>query len=283
MSKRDFDLDAYLRRIELSEAGAPSLKLLQALIRHHTATIPFENLDIVLGRPICLDIGSVQAKLVDARRGGYCFEQNTLLRAALECLGFSVSSLMARVVRGAAEDAITPRTHLLLRVGLPEGMFLADAGFGNMTPTAPLLLGDGGAQATEHQEYRLRPLDGETLLQARLGPVWENVYRYSDQQTHPIDHEVGNWFTSTRPDELFTANVIAARPGAGCRKTLFNRDVTIRDLDNRTQRSVLGSEMALAEALHDHFGIALDAADLATVHAAMGRFAERPEAGFRLD
>ncbi|HEY1412733.1 MAG TPA: arylamine N-acetyltransferase, partial [Rhodopila sp.] len=220
----DFDLNAYLARIGLASPGAPSLTLLRAVIAAHSATIPFENLDIVLGRPIRLDIGSIQAKLVGARRGGYCFEQNTLLQAALERLGFRVGSLMARVMRGAPSGAVTPRTHMMLRVDLPEGSFLADVGFGNLTPTAPLRLDRSDAQSTEHEDYRFQPLHGETLLQARLGDVWENVYRFPDLPSHPIDHEVGNWFTSTRPDRLFTANVIADRPGTGCRKTLFNTE-----------------------------------------------------------
>lgn len=283
MPPQDLNLNAYLARIGLTAAAGPSPALLRAVVVRHTATIPFENLDIVLGRPIRLDLDSIQAKLVDRHRGGYCFEQNTLLRAALEALGFSVVSLMARVVRGAAADAIAPRTHMLLRVDLPEGAFLADAGFGNLTPTAPLAMDRPEAQATDHEDYRFRPLNGETLLQVRLGPAWENVYRFSGEPTHPIDHEIGNWFTSTKPDGLFTANVIAARPGTNCRKTLFNGPVTIRDGDNRTERLVLETEMALDSALRDHFGIALDAGERATVHAASRRFAERPDAGFRLD
>jgi len=145
MANDTLDLDRYCRRIGLTEANGPSLDLLQAIVARHSASIPFENLDIVLGRPIRLDIGSLQSKLVDSRRGGYCFEQNTLLRTALEQFGFRVSSLMARVVRGKATDALTPRTHLLLQVDLPEGTYLADVGFGNLTPTRPLRLDSEGA------------------------------------------------------------------------------------------------------------------------------------------
>ncbi len=283
MTLHELNLDAYLTRIGASAAGKPSLALLRAVVARHAATIPFENLDIVLGRPIRLDLASVQAKLVGAGRGGYCFEQNTLLRAALDSLGFQVSSLMARVVRGAAADAITSRTHMLLRVDLPEGPYLADAGFGNLTPTAPLALGRTDAQPTEHENYRLQPVNGETLLQVRLGPEWENIYRFAAEQSHPIDHEVGNWFTATIPNGLFTANVIAARPGANCRKTLFNGVITIRDADNRTERLVPKTEAELNDALRDHFGIDLDAAEVAALHAAACRFAARTDAGFRFD
>jgi N-hydroxyarylamine O-acetyltransferase len=279
----ELDLDAYLARIGLPAAGPPTLELLAAIVAAHTAAIPFENLDIILGRPIRLDIGSIQAKLVHARRGGYCFEQNTLLRAALDRLGFCVSSRMARVVLGAAPDAITPRTHMLLHVALPDGACLADVGFGNLTPTAPLMLARDQPQPTRHEDYRFRPLDNETLLQARVGTEWRNVYRFSAEPSHPIDHEVGNWFTSARPDGIFTSNVIAARPGTRCRKTLLNGSVTIRDPENRPERLILRTEMALRDALHDHFGIGLDRADLATVHAAIRRFSGRKDAAFDLD
>jgi N-hydroxyarylamine O-acetyltransferase len=282
MPPRELDLVAYLKRIGVA-GGSPSLTLLRAVVARHAGTIPFENLDIVLGRPIRLDIASIQAKLVDANRGGYCFEQNTLLRAALEQSGFTVSSLMARVVRAAPAGAVTPRTHMLLRVDLPEGAYLADVGFGMLTPTAPLALAQTEPQSTEHEDYRLRPGGGETLLQARLGTEWEDIYRFSDMTSHPIDHEVANWFTSTKPGGLFTANVIAARPGANCRKTMFNAAVTIRDANNRMEGWAPETTAALRDTLHDHFGIELDATELATVHAAMRRFAERPEAGFRFD
>ncbi len=283
MSPQDLNLDAYLARVGLKATAGPSAALLRAVVARHTDTIPFENLDIVLGRPIRLDLGSIQAKLVDCQRGGYCFEQNTLLGAALQALGFSVVSLMARVIRGASADAIMPLTHMLLRVDLPEGAFLTDAGFGNLTPTAPLAMDRPEAQATDHEKYRLQPLDGETLLQVRLGTAWENVYRFSGRPSHPIDHEVGNWYTSTKPDGLFTANVIAARPGTKVRKTLFNTLVTIRDLDNRPERLAIDSGTTLASALRDHFGIVLDADERATVYAATQRFGNRPGTDFRLD
>jgi len=283
MANDTLDLDRYCRRIGLTGTGAASLDLLRMVVARHAASIPFENLDIVLGRPIRLDIGSIQAKLVDSRRGGYCFEQNTLLRAALERLGFRVTSLMARVVRGNAADALTPRTHLFLRVDLPEGAYLADVGFGNLTPTRPLRLDSNEAQPTEHEPFRLQRMNDEILSQARLGDVWENVYHFPNTPTYPIDHEVGNWFTSTRPGGRFTENVIAARPDPMCRKTFFNGDVTVRDLTNRTERTTTSDRVALRTTLKEYFDIELTPDDLETVFAAMRRFAERPGPGFALD
>lgn len=275
-----FDLNRYMARIGLAAGHEPSLELLRMVVARHTATIPFENLDINLGRPIRIDIASVQAKLVGSRRGGYCFEQNTLLKAALEALGFHAESLMARVVRGGAADAIRARSHMLLRVDLPDGRFLADAGFGNLTPTGPLRMDTEDAQPTGHEAYRLRPMGDEILLQARLGDRWANVYRFLDHPTYPVDHEVANWFTSTKAGGLFTDNVIAARNGPGVRRTFFNGTVTVRDVTTGW-----GEPLARApvDTLRDDFGIELPPDDLATVWSAARRFAARPGPAFSLD
>ena len=113
-----FDLDAYLPRVGGARALAPSLEGLVDLHRAHCAAIPFENLDILLGRPIALDLPSLQAKLVQGGRGGYCFEQNTLFQAALEALGYRVTALAARVRVGTTE---VRAAHPHAAAGRPSG------------------------------------------------------------------------------------------------------------------------------------------------------------------
>jgi N-hydroxyarylamine O-acetyltransferase len=110
------DLHAYFERIGVKTSVAPDLQTLRAIIAAHVATIPFENLDPFLGVSPALDIVSVQRKLVRDGRGGYCFEQNRLLSDILRAVGFRVTNLGARVLWGQPEDAITARTHMLLRV-----------------------------------------------------------------------------------------------------------------------------------------------------------------------
>src|SRR5271165_2145045 len=145
----DFDLDAYLARIGFDGHREPPLHVLRALHRLHPDAIPFENLDPLLGRPVPLDLGALQAKLVGARRGGYCFEQNALFRAALEAIGFAVTPLIARVVWMAAPDRpLGGRNHMLLRVDLAEGPYLADVGFGGQLESTPLRLAPGLEQTT---------------------------------------------------------------------------------------------------------------------------------------
>ena len=116
------DLDAYLRRIDYGGALEPTLPALQALHLAHATHIPFENLDILLGRSIGLDLESLQAKLVAGGRGGYCFEQNTLFAAALRALGFDVTLLAARVRFGA--NRVLPRTHMTLSVRVNDTAWL---------------------------------------------------------------------------------------------------------------------------------------------------------------
>ena len=130
------DLPAYLRRIEYAGERKASHVALEALHQAHVTHIPFENLDILLGRAIALDLDSLQAKLVAGRRGGYCFEQNLLFAAVLRAFGFTVTQLAARVRLGS--DILRARTHMTLQVEVDGGRWLADVGFGGAGPLLPV-------------------------------------------------------------------------------------------------------------------------------------------------
>jgi N-hydroxyarylamine O-acetyltransferase len=264
-----FDLDAYLCRIGYEGPREPTLPALRAIVAGHSAAIPFENIDVLLKRGVRLDMAALQSKLVRRRRGGYCFEHNTLLEAALRALGFSLVTLVARVVRGLPESAATARAHKLLQVDLPEGSYIADVGYGNLTPTAPLALRLGEEQPTPNECYRLIPRGSEFLLQARLGDVWDSLYRFGREPAPPIDYEVANWFTSTFPGSLFYANLLVARSSPGHRATLFNRRLAIRERDGSVARRVLIAIDDYREVLAEHFGLSLDDRELADIVAAM--------------
>ena len=133
-----FDLPAYLARVAFQKAPRPDAATLRALHQAHIAAIPFENLDIPLGRGIRIDLGSIQAKLVRTRRGGYCFEQNALFAAALEEIGFPVTRLSARVRSGGA--MLLPRTHMLLKVEADGIARICDVGFGGWGLLEPIPL-----------------------------------------------------------------------------------------------------------------------------------------------
>jgi N-hydroxyarylamine O-acetyltransferase len=264
-----FDLDGYLCRIGYEGPREPSLPVLRAIVAAHSAAIPFENIDVLLKRGVRLDIATLQSKLVQRRRGGYCFEQNTLLEAALRALGFSIATLVARVVRGLPESAATPRAHQILQVDLPEGPYIADVGYGNLTPTAPLAFRPGVEQPTPNEPYRLVPHDSEFLLQARLGDVWDNLHRFGLEPALRCDYEMGNWYASTFPGSPFYANLLVARPSPGRRTTLFNRRLAIRERDGSVERRVLAGVADYREVLAKHFGLSLDDDELANIAAVM--------------
>src|SRR4029077_248845 len=264
-----FDLDAYLRRIGYEGPREPSLATLRAIVADHSAAIPFENIDILLKRGVRLDIATLYSKLVRRRRGGYCFEQNTLLAAALRALGFSLVTLAARVMRGMPDGAATARAHMLLQVDLPEGPFIADVGYGNLTPTAPLARRPGEEQATPNEPFRLMPYNGEFVLEACLGDTWDSLYRFGLEPAPPADYEMGNWYASTYPGSPFYANLLVARPGPGRRTTLFNRRLTIRDRGGSEARRVVVGIDGYREVLVEHFGLSPADDELVGITAAM--------------
>ncbi|MBW4090981.1 MAG: arylamine N-acetyltransferase [Proteobacteria bacterium] len=271
-----FDLDAWLGRIGYAGARRPDLGTLRDVVAAHSATIPFENIDVLLGRPPKLDLGSVQRKLVADRRGGYCFEQNALLRAGLGALGFQATGLIARVVRGMDPAAPRPPTHMVVQVALPEGLFLVDVGFGNLTPTAPLARQPLVEQATPHGTMRLLPVGEELVLQAKLGEAWENLWRLCAHLPVDADYEVGNWFTATHPDSPFVSNLVAARPAAdGVRYTFANGRLGTRWADGRVVHRMLGTEDEMRAALDQFFGLAVSPAELRAMLDVLERNGQR--------
>lgn len=199
------DLDAYLERISLS--GRPGL---EELHRAHVSSIPFENLDPHGGLPVSLELEDLQRKLVDERRGGYCFEQNLLLTGALEALGAEVEPMLARVRRGAPPGVVRPRSHLVLRVQAEGGIWLADVGLGLGTLLEPLPFGPGDIHEQAGWRFRVVESDGEHVLQTEngSGSTWIDVYSFVPRPVPMVDIEVANWFTSTHPRSPFVSGLI---------------------------------------------------------------------------
>ena len=263
MSDNDFDLEAWLRRIGYQGPRSPTLETLRGIILAQATTIPFENLDVLLGRPPKLDLESLQQKMIVDGRGGYCFELNSLLRAGLLALGFEVTGLIARVVRSLSADAGAPAGHMVLRVDLPEGEFLADTGFGNLTPTAPLAMRPDIEQATPHETMRLLPMGGELLLEAKTDGSWEHLYRLSPHPRLDMDYEVANWFTATHPKSPFVANLVAARAAPdGVRHSFFNGRLSVRRSSAPAERRMLDNDAEYASVLSGTFGLSLPGADV---------------------
>jgi N-hydroxyarylamine O-acetyltransferase len=265
-----FDLDAYLRRIGYEGERAPTLQTLREIHRLHPRSIPFENLDPLLRRPVPLDAESLQQKLVHGGRGGWCFEQNHLLRAALDQLGFRTTGLAARVRWNVPQDVVTARGHMLLLVEAKGERYVADVGFGGLTLTAPLRLQADVEQQTPHETFRLAPDDaGGFIMQARIGDEWQALYRFDLQEQHLPDYEVSSWFLCTHPRSHFLAGLIAARTEDDRRYALRGNSLAVHHRDGRTERVAVGSAAELRGLLGDTFGIALPAG--AEVEAALER------------
>lgn len=222
----EIDLDAYFARIGSTASRKPTLALLHAIIAHHIVAIPFENLDVLLGRPILLDPASLQQKLIRDRRGGYCFEQNGLLLLVLTALGFQAVPLSARVRIQRPRDFTPPRTHLFIRVEIAGETWLADVGIGGLSPTAALRLNDAGEQSTLHEPRRILRENGRFFRQVKLGDEWSDVCEFTGEEMPLIDREVSNWWTSTNPRSTFRQNLTVACAGSdGTRRAILQSRV----------------------------------------------------------
>ena len=214
-----FDLDAYLARIGLPARVTPDPEGLGRLQREHRLSIPFENLDVRLGRGIAVDSASVFAKLVTAKRGGYCFEQNRLFMDALTALGFQVRPLLARVWLGATD--IPPLTHTLSLVTIDGRDWIADAGFGGSY--APVIaLADGWqVEAPDGASFRLAADPDHGWMLSRRGDPgstdgrgtgegWQPQYSFHTTRVFDADLALSNHWTSTAPASRFTQTTIAS-------------------------------------------------------------------------
>jgi N-hydroxyarylamine O-acetyltransferase len=260
------DLDAYFQRIDDNGSRDPTPETLARVVAAHGRAIPFENLDILLGRGISLEPLAIEQKLVHDRRGGYCFEQNMLLLHVLKALGFSLQPLSARV-RNQLSRSVTPvRTHVMLRVDFGEESWLADVGVGSLTPTAPLRLELDSHQPNSHETRRIvalgewsgfgmRAPNGRLFHQALLGGDWVDVNEFTLEEMHCVDREVANWYTSTHPDSKFRSGLLAARVTKTGRVSLLNREFKRRDIDGKSVSRTLATPDELLGLLAVEFGL----------------------------
>jgi len=248
----DRPFEAYLDRIHWTGPLAADLPTLAALQLGHVSAIPFENLDVQLGRPIRLDLPSLQDKLVTRRRGGYCFEKNSLLAAVLRTIGFQITLREGRVRRGATRPMA--RTHLALQVDLADGPFLVDGGFGADGPLGPVPL--TGLAVTHFGETSRVVQEGHLqVLQVSRGDDWLDLYALEPGTPHPVDLELANHYTSTHPDSRFVQTLTAQCAEPGARWTLRNYDLTLRDPEGERNEAV--PQSGLLPLLRTRFGLDL--------------------------
>ena len=252
-------LAAYCRRIGYTGDLKPTESVLRALHEAHVGSIPFENVDVLLERPILLDSASLQKKLVTQRRGGYCFEQNLLFKDMLEAIGFPVIGLGARVRFGTT--GIRPRTHMALLVEADGKKFLADTGFGANGLLEPILLVSGREINLPIVSFRLAEIDGLWVLQATLAGQWSDLYAFTLEPQERVDYVVANHFVATYPESIFRQMLTAQIVRREERILLRHGELRILRSDGESVRLVR-TEHESREVLRQHFGIDLSPEDV---------------------
>ncbi len=258
-------MDAYLARIGFKGDRAPTPATLRDLVFRHTTTIPFENLEIILGRPVLLDVPAMQDKMIRHRRGGYCYENSALFAAALERLGFGVFGLSGRIFLGP-DDTLLPATHAALHVTTADGrVWLCDVGFGS-GPLEPIELTPRDGEFTVGgRRFRLE-LDVDELgtkvatLHHFARDSWLNRRRFTLTPQYRIDYTVGNHYVSTSPHSPFTTRPLVQRLHPDVHYLLDGLTLNIGYPDGTGEsREVARTE--LPKILSETFDIDLDTAD----------------------
>lgn len=205
-----FDLDRYLDRIGLAHVPPVTPDGLTQVIQAQLRNISFENLDVMMGRSPGLSAEALTDKLISRKRGGYCFELNSLLALGLNAMGFQLRPLLARVRFGRGPDEPTPKTHQLLLVHVDDRPYVADAGFGMGLPCAAMPLGE-----EEHNQLgtdvRLQRVDEGWMAQASQGDRWIDLYYFDLTTVYPIDIVAANHFTATFPQSPFRTSAMLGR------------------------------------------------------------------------
>ncbi|HVJ52513.1 MAG TPA: arylamine N-acetyltransferase [Aliidongia sp.] len=249
------DLDAYLTRIGYHGPLAATETCLAGLHEAHVGAIPFENLDVLRGETIALDLPSLMAKLVHARRGGYCFEHGMLFKAVLDRIGFGTHILTARVRLDGTR--VAPRSHMLLKVDTREGAFLADVGFGGFGLLRPIPLLPDVVTHVPGAAYRLRHEHGLWVLEGDVGDDnFSDYYAFTLEAQYPVDIEVANHYVATHPSSIFRRTLTAQLTRADRRVVLRNLRLEIHQGDER-HTIELPDEAALVATLEKEFGLAV--------------------------
>jgi N-hydroxyarylamine O-acetyltransferase len=259
------NLQAYLERLNYSGPLDPTAETLAGLHQAHLLAVPFENLDIHLGRPIFLDETAFFRKIVEGRRGGFCYELNGLFAALLRELDFDVTLLSARVARESG--GFGPEfDHLTLLVQLEE-RWLADVGFGECF-RAPLRLDEPGEQRQKMGSYRLGVGQTSEVRFAKTSEVyetwifwelaggtgWQPQYQFTLQPRRLADFAGMCRYHQISPESHFTRQRVCSLATPEGRVTLSDRRLMITRNGQREEWE-LADQVEVESALRDYFGV----------------------------
>ncbi|CCD87721.1 Putative N-hydroxyarylamine O-acetyltransferase [Bradyrhizobium sp. ORS 285] len=253
----EFQLESYLTRIAYRGPLAPDLATLNALQAAHVDALPFEALDPLMGRPVHVDLASVQQKLVHGRRGGYCFEQNVLFQAALEAIGFKVTGLTGRVRwRSQPTDPLGPRQHMMLLVEVEGRPHLVDVGFGICMMDGPVRLEVGLEQSTPMGTFRIGTWDGLYTISAKQPTGWRMMYAFDLAPQIHADYVLGSWYTSTNATVPATHTLMVERVEPTVRHKLVSRRYQRQVRDGEViEERIVASAAELGRLIEDVFRV----------------------------
>jgi N-hydroxyarylamine O-acetyltransferase len=258
MNTLDFPLSQYLARVGLSKSPEPDEEGLREMHSAQAFSIPFENLDIHLGRGISLKMEALVSKLINQRRGGYCFELNGIFHLALKSLGFTVRPLLARVLYGRKDPGA--RTHQVLIVTISGRDWLADSGFGGPGLCLPLPIVPDQIGEQYGERYRLRrdSVYG-MVLQRESQDSFVDLYSFDEREpTLDVDIDMANHFTSTWPASIFRLHRMCSLRKLWGRVTLSDMELTIHRNGQSLTRILPPGPQYMAS-IAEHFGIHLNA------------------------
>lgn len=254
---KPLDLRAYLERIGYDGPLTPDLQTLTALQHAHLEAIPFESLDPVLGRPVRLDIDTLQDKLVKHRRGGYCHEHNILFASVLDRLGFQVTGRSARMLMGQDEREIGAVGHTVLSVIVEGTDWHVDVGIGDAGPRGPIPLQEGVEIDTGPWRYRLdRTEHTHWLLRFQRPNGWFNLIQFTEEPFYRADFVDHNFLASHSPESPFTRHIVVSHNGDQVRHSLQDLTLTTRRPGEIPQELKITAE-EIPRTLRSVFGLML--------------------------
>ena len=250
------DIPKYLKRIGFDGPVTHDYESLKKIQYCHMTTVPYENLEIMAGIPLKLDIDSLYQKIVIDGRGGYCFELNGALGALLRGLGFDVTDCMARFLKGETETPM--RRHRILQVRCHDGLFLCDVGVGMINPIYPVRLDSGDVQQIGNEQYKVTKDDflGTVLHQCFEG-VWDRFFSFTDEPQLDIDYIMPSFYCEKHPDSPFTkGDMLAIQTRFGGKNSISGDKLTYWD-EKGKHKVTIENEAMRKDAIAKYFGITI--------------------------
>jgi len=251
---QSLDVDAYLARVGYSGPRTLTYDTLAGIVRAHTACIPFESFDVLLGRGIRLDLEGLQAKIVTARRGGYCFEHASLMYAALAAVGFAPVRHSSRVLLFEPRHE-SGRQHMFLTVTIGGARYVIDPGFGPFACPVPIPV-DGTPVPGSAPSHRLVRDGNDWFLYVTRDGEEIQGWISSMEEEYPVDVEMMNHYVATHPASFFTHNILASAVTPDGRVNIMNQGVHIIR-NGVAEATHLADRSALRSLVAQHFGFDL--------------------------